>query len=84
MFMRLKTWLSGTAIRDRVASLPEAEEYREFARRFTPIAGVDYEWFLSQSVKEFEMTDKRAGELDSKADSLIGYLGAAEGVLSLW
>jgi hypothetical protein len=81
--VRLWAWMNGTAIRDRVANTPEAEAHRDFARNFTPVAGVTYEWFLSQAVKEFELTDSRTGELDKKADSLIGYLGAASGVLSL-
>lgn len=80
---RLWSWMNGTAIRDRVVNMPEAETHRDFARNFTPVEGMAYDWFLSQAVKEFELTDSRTGELDKKADSLIGYLGAASGALSL-
>jgi hypothetical protein len=76
-------WMKGTAIRDMVENTPECEEYREFARTFTPAPDADYQWFLSHATKEFELADDRMKELDSKADSLIRYLGAAEGILSL-
>ncbi len=80
---RLKLWLTGAAIQNAVLDLPECAEARSFANSFAPQAGTDYGWILEQAVKEYEIVDTRMRELDGKVDSLIGYLGAGEGILAL-
>jgi hypothetical protein len=78
----LVAWLSGTAIRESVEKLPEVQRLRKFARSFNPIEGVDYKWFMEQAAKEFDFAESRTKSLEEKADKVIAYLGATEGILT--
>lgn len=78
-----QNWFSGAATRDKVEKDPRASQLRQLAREFDARDNDNHSWFLESAIKEFEFANSRSEELDKKADSIITYLGATEGILTV-
>jgi len=74
------------AARDRRFSFRNDSEFKDadrYAKEFTPKDGVDYEWVTEYAKEHYGRIDKGVDNLEQKADSIINYLGAYTGLLSL-
>jgi len=81
--MSIRSLISGDWMREKVRS---SEAYRsavDFCHDYKPTPSTDYAWVLDHAAKEFEQTSARVAGLDAKAESLIGYLGAGSGIISV-
>ena len=81
--MSFRSWFSGAWIREKVEKQKEYLDAQRFAESYAPRAGNDYGWVLNHALEEYEMVSARVDTLDTKAASLIGYLGAGSGLISL-
>ncbi|MGH9685029.1 MAG: hypothetical protein ACRD4S_15625 [Candidatus Acidiferrales bacterium] len=79
----IKSVVSGCWIREKVEKGESYESAVAFSDTYQPHAERDYGWALDYAVKEYELASLRAEYLEGKADSLIGYLGAASGLISI-
>jgi hypothetical protein len=79
----LKGLFNGEWIHGRVEKDPSYDLAAKFSDGYEPKAGRDYKWVLDYSIKEYEQASLRVESLDSKADTLIGYLGAGSGLVSI-
>lgn len=64
----------------------ESQEFKnawDFQKSYNPESGLDYRWVADHSVEEFKRLSRDVDSLDEKADSLIRYLGAGSGFISL-
>jgi hypothetical protein len=83
-FWRFLTSLfDGSWIQERVEKNPSYGSAVKFSDEYEPKAGRDYKWALDYSIKEYEQASSRTESLDAKADTLIGYLGAGSGLVSI-
>ena len=73
---------SGKSIRKKVTSKAEYRDAIVFAQTYNPREGVDYEWVICHAVEEYARLEKISEVLDTKAHSLIGYMGAGSGLIA--
>jgi len=83
MWLRAKGIIGGSWIQDKIEKDPSYNLAVVFSDKYEPHPNRDYKWVLDYAVKEYEMASLRAEYLEGKADSLIGYLGAASGLISI-
>jgi len=83
IWLFLKRLWDGTWIQERVENNPSYRSAVKFSDDYEPKADRDYKWALDYSIKEYEQASLRVETLDSKADTLIGYLGAGSGLVSI-
>lgn len=76
-------WWTGKAYQKLVEESPEAKEALQFAANFQPKSNHDYGWIVDTALKESESVRAAIQIMDTKADSLIGHIGAAGGILAL-
>jgi hypothetical protein len=55
----------------------------EFAKNYQPKADTDYRWVMEYANSEYKRYEAILNGIDSKADSLIRYMGAGSGVIAL-
>jgi hypothetical protein len=76
-------WVNGNPYRTLVENSSDVQEAKKFAEDFKPKDGYDYHWIIDSALKEGDYVRDAIEGMDSKADSIIGYVGAAEGILTL-
>jgi hypothetical protein len=79
----IESILTGRWIQDRVERNPSYELAAAFSDKYQPMEGKDYKWVLDYAIKEYELMSFNSDSLEKKADSLIGYLAAASGLISI-
>lgn len=79
----LRSVLDGGWIQEKVERNPSYNSAVKFSDEYQPSADSDYKWVLDYAVREYEMASLRLESLDGKADTLIGYLGAGAGLVSI-
>jgi len=66
--------------------IPDDPDYRkavEFEETFTPHSDRDYDWVWTYASENFGRLETMYKDLDSKADSIIRYLGGGTGLVTL-
>jgi hypothetical protein len=79
----LRDLFTGDWILERVKKDKSYDLAATFSDKFEPKADRDYKWVLDYSIKEYELASLRVDSLEGKADTLIGYLGAGSGLISI-
>ena len=80
---RLRDWFTGKAYRTLFEQSEALRKAKDAYRSFEPVANVDYGWVLDAATARYRAIEDHRVQLDNKADSLIGYLGAGQGILAL-
>ncbi len=77
-----KRLLSGN-LRGAIEAEPAFKEAQEFSKKYEPNHKVDYDWVRTHATEEFRYAESRVATIESKADSLVKYLGAGSGIVAL-
>lgn len=81
--MGLRKWFSGVAIKQKVETDPRYQEAVTFAQTYEPNSGIEYDWVADHALEEYKRLEGTVEVIESKADSLIRYLGAGSGLIAL-
>lgn len=76
-------WFSGEGIAKKVVGDKSYIEALSFARNYKPKPETDYGWVMDYADSEYKRLEDTLNFLDSKADSLIRYMGAGSGIIAL-
>ncbi len=81
--MKFSEWFRGEGMRRQIERSSEFQDVERFGKEYTPKDNVDYSWVQRHAEEEFRRVEARVDTIDSKADSLVKYLGAGSGFLAL-
>jgi hypothetical protein len=70
-------------VRKKIESSEDFKASEKFAADLKVKEEVDYGWVERHALEEFRLCESRIDKIESKADSLIKYLGAGSGIAAL-